>query len=151
MEETKRREHAVCERHARQSGLTLLETIATLGVVAIVIAAAAPHASGMLAALELRAGAVRVASAIVRGRIAALREGRTWVLETTPQELRLGPLGVEPVRETLPGRVRIRAATSGGEVRFAPSGTAENATFTLAVDDREERVVLNQRGRVTLE
>jgi type II secretory pathway pseudopilin PulG len=129
----------------------LLETIATLGVIAIVIAAAAPHASGVLAALELRAGTVRVAGAMIRGRMAALREGRTWVLAAAPRELSLGPLGEDPVRERLPGRVRVRSATSGGEVRFAPSGSAENATFTLAVDGREERVVLNQRGRVTLE
>lgn len=136
---------------SRQRGWTLLETIAALGVVAIVVAGAVPAASGVLAALELRAGVVRVASAMIRGRIAALREGRIWVLAAGPRELSLGPLGEEPVREMLPGRVRVLSATSGGEVRFAPSGTAENATFTLAVGVQEERVVLNQRGRVTLE
>jgi type II secretory pathway pseudopilin PulG len=140
----------LCRRRSRQRGLTLLEAIATLGIVAVVIVAAAPRASGVLAALEVRAGAVRVASAMIRGRIGALREGRTWVLAAGARELALGPLGEEPVREKLPGRARVRSATSGGEVRFAPSGLAENATFTLGVDGREERVVLNQRGRVTL-
>ena len=41
--------------------------------------------------------------------------------------------------------------TSGGDVRFFSSGMVDNATFTLGVGDARRRVIVNQRGRVTVE
>jgi len=132
-------------------GLTLLETVVVLALAATLCGAAAPYAAGVLAELELRDAAVRVAAALVRGRSAALRDGRTWVVVAAGRTLSLGPVGDEGERETLPRRVEIAASTSGGEVRFSPNGMAENATFIVAVDGRSRRVIVNQRGRVTLE
>jgi Tfp pilus assembly protein FimT len=131
--------------------LTLLETLVVLAVAGVLVGAAVPRAAGVLTEHELRGAAVRVAGAMIRGRAAALRDGRTWVLAAEGRSITLGPLGEAGAREGLPGRVAIVAATSGGEVRFSPDGAAENATFTLALDARERRVVVNQRGRVTLE
>jgi Tfp pilus assembly protein FimT len=136
-------------------GLTLLETVVVLALAATLCGAAAPYAAGVLAELELRDAAVRVAAALVRGRSAALRDGRTWHIVADGRTLSLGPVGDEgereEERETLPGRVEIASSTSGGEVRFSPSGMAENATFIVALDGRSRRVIVNQRGRVTLE
>lgn len=133
------------------SGFTLLETLVALAVAALVAAAAFPVAAGMLRDLELRGAVVRIAAAMIRGRTAALREGRSWALAARGRSYSLGPVGEEGASEPLPGRVAIAAATSDGEVRFSPSGMAENATFTVVLDAAERRVVVNQRGRVTLE
>jgi hypothetical protein len=53
--------------------------------------------------------------------------------------------------EPLPGRVFFAGATSGGDVRFFSSGMVDNATFTLGVGDARRRVIVNPRGRVTVE
>jgi prepilin-type N-terminal cleavage/methylation domain-containing protein len=138
-------------RLVRGRGFTLLETLVVMAIAAVLATASFPRAAGLLRDLELRGAVVQLGGAIVRGRTAALREGRTWALVAHGRSFSLGPLGEEGARESLPGRVAISAATSGGEVRFSPTGIAENATFTLALDAVERRVVVNQRGRVTLE
>ena len=143
------------ERSVRRSrgagGCTLLEALVVLAVIAVVAGAAVPHAAGIASGIDLRSGALRLASALIRARAAALREGRSWVLEASERDFVLGPRGAPEQRESFPGRVRLRAATSGGDVRFAPDGTAENASFVLALEGQERRVVVNQRGRVNLD
>jgi len=139
------------EARSLERGVTLLDVLVTLGIAAVIAASAAPRVFDLLGGLELRAGAMRVSSAFVRARLAALSEARTWVVRTAGDHtIEIGPLDEEATREDLPGLVRFARATSGGEVRFAPSGWAENATFTVARGDRERAVTVNQRGRVTL-
>jgi Tfp pilus assembly protein FimT len=132
-------------------GVTLLELLVLLGLLSVLAGAAAPRVTGMMDALELRAGAVRLASTLVRARLAALADGRAWwVRIVDARAFEIGPEGGEPSRAELPGRVRFVGATSGGDVRFAPSGWAENATFTLRRDHLARSVVVNQRGRVRI-
>lgn len=139
-------------RSRRAGGFTLLEALVVLAVIAVVVGAAVPRAAGIAAGIDLRSGAIRLASALIRARAAALREGRSWVLEASERGFTLGPRRApEQQRETFPGRVRLRAATSGGDVRLAPDGTAENASFVLVLDGQERRVVVNQRGRVHID
>ena len=136
---------------APERGFTLLESVVVLAIAAIVCGAAVPYAAGVLTELELRNGAVRVAAALVRARSAALRDGRTWVVLAAGRTVSIGPLGGEGQHESLPGRVEVGGSTSGGEVRFSPNGMAENATFQIVLGARERRVIVNQRGRITLE
>jgi prepilin-type N-terminal cleavage/methylation domain-containing protein len=136
---------------ASERGFTLLEGIVVLAIAAVLCGAAVPYAAGVLAELELRNASVRVAAALVRGRSAALRDGRTWVLLAAGRTLSLAPLGAQGERESLPDRVAVASSTSGGEVRFSPNGLAENATFRIVLGARERRVVVNQRGRISLE
>ncbi len=136
-------------------GWTLLELLVALAAAGVLIGTAVLGAGAFLARLELRAGALRTAGAALRARSAAVREGRAWALAAGTRSLVAGPVGGEPrLVVRLPPRVRLVRATSGGEVRFDPTGRAENATFTLALDggrDGVARVVVNQRGRVRVE
>jgi len=135
----------------RARGVTLLELLVLLGLFSVLAGAAAPYASQMMGALELRAGALRVASGFSRARFAALAHGRPWRVRVVgPAAFEVGAEGEEPGRIALPGRVRFVGATSGGDVRFRPNGWAENATFTLGRGNEMRAVVVNQRGRVTV-
>jgi type II secretory pathway pseudopilin PulG len=125
-----------------------------LAVVGIVLATASPRVADLLDTIELRSASVRFAAALARGRAAALSDGRAWRLRLDGiTRFVLAPLDAETgvAAEPLPGRVFFAAATSGGDVRFFSSGMVDNATFTLGVGDARRRVIVNQRGRVTVE
>ena len=134
----------------RTRGTTLLELLVVLGLLSVVLGTVSPRLSEVLAGVELRSGAWRLSSALMRARFGALAHGNIWsVAVTDPSAFEVGSVaGVE--RISLPGRVRFLRATSGGEVRFRPNGGAENATFTLGHGARTRAVVVNQRGRVSV-
>jgi prepilin-type N-terminal cleavage/methylation domain-containing protein len=135
-----------------QRGVSLVETVVVLAVAGILVGAAWPRAADLLDVVALRSASVRFASALSRGRIAALSEGRSWRLRLDGATgFVLAPLEGDAVPERLPERVFFASATSGGDVRFFPSGLADNATFTLGVGDARRRVIVNQRGHVTVE
>lgn len=136
-----------------RAGFTLLELVAALAVLGALAAAAVLGAGTALAGVRLRAATVQLFSAFVRAREAAMSEGRTWeVRRVSDRVIAVGPAGAAATEETLPGGTRVASATAGGRVRFAVSGTADNATFVLESGTAEQRrVVVNQRGRVTLE
>lgn len=137
----------------RAEGFTLLELLAALSVLAATLAAAVLAASAALAGVRLRSASVQLFSAMVRAREAALTEGRTWeVRRVSERVLAVGPVGGTSAEETLPDGTRVASATAGGRVRFALNGVADNATFVLENKVAEQRrVIVNQRGRVTLE
>lgn len=136
----------------RCGGFSLLEVIVALAIGAIVLGATAPMVSALLGMVRLRTAAVEFGSALLRARSAALAEGRSWeVRRTAAGSFSVGPAGASGAPETLSGGATFGSATSGGTVRFSPSGVGENATFILTLGGREQRVVVNQRGRVTLE
>lgn len=135
----------------RRRGVTLLELLVLLGLFGVLAGAAVPYVSPMVRALEVRAGAIRVASALTRARVAALANGRPWSVRVVgPSTFEIGGEGAPAERTQLPASVRFLAVTSGGEVRFRPNGWAENATFTLGAEGEVRRVVVNQRGKVTV-
>jgi len=133
-------------------GAGLVETIVVLALAGLLLGAAWPRAAGYLQDVELRSAALRLAAALARARIAALREGRTWELRLDgDRAVVVAPLGEERPAEPLPAGTYVAHATSGGDVRFSSSGVADNATFTLGAGDLRRRVVVNNRGRVTVE
>lgn len=133
-------------------GASLVETVVVLALAGVLLGAAWPRAAALLDVVELRSAAVRFAAALSRGRIAALSEGRAWRLRLDGlTRYVVAPLDGDATPERLPERVFFAGATSGGDVRFFSSGLADNATFTLGVGDARRRVVVNQRGRVTVE
>lgn len=135
----------------RTRGVTLLELLALLAVLAVLVGTVAPHMRGMMGGLELRAGTLRLASALTRARYAALAHGRDWWVRVVDEaSFESGPDGAGASRTRLPAGVRFVSATSGGEVRFRPNGWADNATFTLGRGPSERAVVVNQRGRITV-
>ena len=136
----------------RESGASLVETVVVLAVAGILLGAAWPSAADLLDVVALRSAAVRFAAALSRGRIAALTEGRAWRLRLDGiTRFVIAPLDGDATPEDLPDRAFFAAATSGGDVRFFASGLVDNATFTLGIGDARRRVIVNQRGRVTVE
>ena len=134
-----------------RSGFTLLELVLVLALLAVMAGVAAPGLAAFQGGLELRSGAMRVASALLRARMGALADGAPWELRVIgPSSFEVGPEGSEPGQEILPGGVVFARVTSGGDVRFQPTGRADNATFTLARSGQEREVVVNQRGRISL-
>jgi len=135
----------------RHRGFTLLELLVLLGLFGVLAGAASVYVSPMVRGLEVRTGAVRVASALTRARVAALADGRPWSVRVVgPSTLEIGEEGAPAQRTELPSRVRFLSVTSGGDVRFRPNGWAENATFTIGSEDEVRRVVVNQRGRISV-
>lgn len=133
------------------SGVTLLELLVALGLFGVLVGTAAPYVSTIRASLEVRSSALRVAAALRRARVAALSEGRAWSVRVVDgTSFDVGADGGGAARTRLAGRARFVSATSGGDVRFRPSGWAENATLVVGIEDDVRRVVVNQRGRVVI-
>lgn len=144
--------HAAGAARRPERGASLVETVLVLAVTGIVAGAAWPHVGALLDVIELRSASVRLAAALARGRTAALAEGRAWRLRVDGlSRFVLAPLDGDAAPETLPGHTFFASTTSGGDVRFFPSGLADNATFTLGAGEARRRVVVNQRGRLTVE
>lgn len=142
-------------RRARERGASLVEIVVVIAVAGVLLGAALPGVAAYLDTAELRSASVHFAAALSRGRVAALTEGRTWRLYLADaRRYALGPQDGEDAEvavEHLPGDAFFAGATSGGDVRFFPSGLVDNATFTLGAGDARRRVIVNQRGRVTVE
>ncbi|HEY8515363.1 MAG TPA: GspH/FimT family pseudopilin [Candidatus Binatia bacterium] len=137
-----------------ERGASLIETVVAVALVGVVLGVAWPSLASYREAAELRAATLRLAAAMARGRTAALTEGRTWLLRLDgPRRFVLSPLdeSLDAPPEELPPDTFVADATSGGDVRFFPSGLADNATFTLGAGDQRRRVIVNQRGRITVE
>ncbi|MEW6269107.1 MAG: type II secretion system protein [Thermodesulfobacteriota bacterium] len=137
-----------------ERGASLVEIVLAVALAGVMLGVAWPSVASYREAAELRSATLRLASALARGRVAALTEGRTWLLRLDGiRRWVLAPLDESPdaPAEELPGATFVAAATSGGDVRFFPSGLADNATFTLGAGDQRRRVIVNQRGRITVE
>jgi Tfp pilus assembly protein FimT len=133
-------------------GASLVAMIVVLAVASILLGAAWPGVAAYLETVELRSATLRFGAALARGRVAALTEGRAWRLALADaRSFVLAPVGADAPAERLPGGSFFAGATSGGDVRFFPSGLADNATFTLGAGEERRRVIVNQRGRVTVE
>jgi type IV fimbrial biogenesis protein FimT len=132
-------------------GASTFELMAAIALVAILTGAAVPSLRQSASGVQLRSASVQLAAALLRARTAAMIEGRTWSVVAETSSYTVGPLGERGEREKLPAGVQFVAANSGGDVRFSPSGTAENATLTLGVASLTRDVVVNQRGKVVYE
>ena len=140
-------------------GFTLLELLATLGVLGIVAAAGALAWPDVDAALRLDAAThalaadlhdarvLAIASA-ARARLVFVRGAASYRLE---QANDAGTFQLAATRD-LPRGVTVADANSGGDLVFSARGIGENGTVVL-VDRRglHASVRLNQRGRVTID
>jgi type II secretory pathway pseudopilin PulG len=142
-----------CGGSSGARGASLVEIVVVLALGSVLLGAAWPALAGLLDTVELRSATLRFGAAVARGRVAALTEGRTWRLRLAGvRDFVLAPLGDDAAPpERLPGSAFFAGATSGGDVRFFASGLVDNATFILGAGDARRRVVVNQRGKVTVE
>jgi prepilin-type N-terminal cleavage/methylation domain-containing protein len=141
------------------SGLTLIELVVALAVLAIVAGGAAITWLDVAAALRLEAGIHQLAAdlhdarvvavaAQARTRLAFVRGQTSYRIERADDE---GAFDLT-LQRPLPEGLRIADVNSGGDLVFSARGNAENGTVVL-VDARGLRASLrvNQRGRVTID
>ncbi|MGH7822438.1 MAG: GspH/FimT family pseudopilin [Candidatus Binatia bacterium] len=150
----------------RASGLTLLELLCTVGVMALLLAIAVPRVSAMLPAALLDQGARSLAADLRFARVKAVAENRRF---RVTMELDHALYRVEADAEgtfvpdggdrALPGGVTFDAATSSRvvgnriSITFQPRGnTADNATIALAAGTAGlRRVIVSSAGRVRIQ
>jgi len=117
------------------SGVTLLELVVVLAVLATVTAFALPSIRRGAQNLELRASAGRVASLLREGRLQAVTHRRTTrvSLETNHRAAALAWEGSdEPLRRVeLPERFQLAAVTGGDTLTFSPRGLVRDAEWAV--------------------
>lgn len=130
----------------RQRGLTLVELLVVLGIIAMITLLAVPRIGGMLPGMELRAAAEELRSDIRRVRNTALRESRETrlVLDLETGTWRDGDGAVggalpEGMEFAITVARQEQTGEASGGVRFYPDGTSTGAKVTLS---RGERALL---------
>ena len=116
-------------------GVTLLELVVVLAVLATVTAFALPSIRRGSEGLQLRAGAGRVASLLREARQQAVTHRRPTrvVLEPSHRGAALAWDGSdEPLRRVeLPERFRLEAASGGETLTFSPRGLVRDARWVV--------------------
>lgn len=132
------------------AGFTLLECLIVLAILAILGATTIPQVGAISGQWRLRSAGIRLSAELVRARWGALRAAEPWTVRPTTTGLRIEKGQNDVATVALPPGIMV-SVNSGGDVRFLPNGSAENATFRLVNAWGERRVVVNQRGRVRLD
>lgn len=117
------------------SGVTLLELVVVLAVLAIVTAFALPSIRLGAQNLQLRAGAGRVASLLREARLQAVTHRRSTrvSLESSHRGVALAWDGFdEPLRRVeLPERFRLTTVAGGESLTFSPRGLVRDAQWAV--------------------
>ena len=142
----------------RHGGFTVVELLTAIAVLGIVLGTSGLAWPPIAAALRLEAASHQLAAdlassralavaAATRTRLTFVRGAATYRVERADDD---GAFRTS-LRRDLPRGVRVADVNSGGDLVFTARGNGENGTVVLG-DARgaEVRVVLNQRGRVTI-
>lgn len=117
------------------SGLTLMELVVVLAVLAIVTAFALPSIRRGSENLQLRAGAGRVASLLREARLQAVTHRRATrvALESSHRGVALAWDGSdEPLRRVeLPARFSLAMVAGGESLTFSPRGLGRDAQWAV--------------------
>jgi Tfp pilus assembly protein FimT len=131
--------------------MTLAELIVLVALITVLGGAAAPNLASLLGSIRLPLAAHQLAADLTAARATAvLRNTGARVTFTDHAYAVEYDLGTpRAVGARLPAGVRVARLPVSGEIRFYPSGRADNATVVLAgARDARRSVVVNQRGRV---
>jgi general secretion pathway protein H len=130
-------------------GVTLLELVVVLAVLATVTAFALPSIRRGSEGLQLRAGAGRMASLLREARQQAVTHRRSTrvVLEAGHRGATLAWDGTaEPLRRVeLPERFRVQAMDGGDALTFSPRGLVRDARWVVEAPGGR-RLVIEVRG-----
>jgi prepilin-type N-terminal cleavage/methylation domain-containing protein len=137
----------------RQAGLTLIELVAVVALMATVAMGGARAISTTVPSVRLAAAARTMAQNLRQTRAASLAEG-------IPLDAVFDAATATWSERTLTGAIRRVTALPPGvaygtlpvqpRVRFSPTGTAENKTIPLTTGAATRQIIVNQRGRVRL-
>lgn len=137
-------------------GVTLVELLLVLILLAILAGIAAPRVMGVLDLASVRAETVSVVSALDAARGAALRLGTVTRLTLADSGYRVDTsVAGERVTAWLapgPSPRGVQLAGAGQPILFAPSGIAmgaANRTMLLSKGAVSRRVVVSRLGRLT--
>lgn len=139
-------------RASRAAGISLLETLLFLAILAIILPLGGFWWQGLREQMRLREAAAQFAVDLGRARAEARRQGQDWrVTVGTGGSYLIGPVGNQVARN-LPQGV---AFGNQGQVTFtAPYGLLDvpDRTFTLKLGTRELRVnVVGLTGKVVIQ
>jgi len=145
-------------RRAESRGVTLLELLIVLSIMAIVAAMVVPMFGGGVSTGELKGAARQVAAGLrlARSEALATRKETGVVLDLERRTFRLAPDGHE---HTLPHAIDMKLFTaqsdlvsdSVGAIRFFPDGGSNGGRVTLAVGARKYDVDVDWlTGRVAI-
>lgn len=107
---------------------TLLELLLTLAVLAAIAAVTIPQLSGIIGDSRLTRSAEQLRVEMTRLRVRAMREGRTFILEATPEtgEFRIRPfVSVADATESMSPSVAPSALLSGAKQEIAAAPIVE--------------------------
>lgn len=138
-----------------QSGMTLLEVLVVVSILALVVAALPLRSFTALGAVELRAAVRDMATDLRRTRSAAIESGaaKRFILDVGNR--RYGQAG----EKSLPDDIGVRfvaarqelLGSDTGSVVFMPDGSATGGSITLDRDTRQARIdIAWLTGQVTL-
>jgi len=133
-----------------EKGLTVVELLVTVSLLALIVVAAAPGLQSFFSRLEIDDGLRTVTAALSTARYQAIRENRPVRAEVVPGGLRLSVddgQGWQVSRcFALSAKLSIRA---NSRPVFSPLGNASPlCTITLEKEKRVYRIVLSMYGRI---
>ena len=133
-------------RVARHSGFTLLETLVTLALIAILLAVAVP-ALVTTPSVELRSAARVIATGLRQARLESQRSRRSIALQVDVEARTLVLEGHERARQ-LPPEIQLEITTAEqemlspdrGGIRFYPDGSSTGGRVSLSLEGLKTRV-----------
>ncbi len=156
-----------------EGGVTLIEMIVTVGILALLLGIIALNAATFLGPLRLSSAARQVAIDLQLTRMKAIAQNRKFRAlftagGTTYQVERRndadngwdlhalyghGTTASSAASISLPQGAEIQSANSGGNVIFQPRGTAENATIVIrhSAASTTKSIVVNLAGRIRIQ
>lgn len=163
----------------RMAGLTLLETVVTVGIVGIVVGIGAPAMSASVEQWNARAATHRLTTSLATARLLAVTRNRpvslcpssgdgrctldgTWhrgwmiYLDTARSDQPRLPDDIVELQPGLRGDLTLRTSVARPRIRFQPDGRSSGATATFSLCKPSDarllaRVVLNNAGRARTE
>lgn len=125
-----------------RAGITLLETMFALLLVALVAGLALPWTLPGRGAASVEAEAMRVVALLRADRNAALRSGRT-VATAVDLRSRTVVSGAGPGRLALPAHLALRFDGVRGRIEFRPDGRSSGGVLSLAGGGATARIEVN--------
>jgi prepilin-type N-terminal cleavage/methylation domain-containing protein len=134
-------------------GFTIIETTATLAVIAILSAIVVPRASGFIDAIEVRGAVTEVEALFSTARHVAIARGAQTVLDI---DVSRGMMSLRVGADTLQRRELERAhgvvlRTTRASITYSPTGVgygAANLTLTVTRNASADTIYVSRLGRV---